>query len=62
MTLSGQEDSLQSILMLQHPTLNIHYILHAVNVFHEFQDPKTGLNLYRKITEGKAQEKGERKP
>lgn len=54
MTLSGQEDSLQSILMLQPPTVTIHYILHTANVFREFQDPKTGLRLYRKITEGKA--------
>lgn len=54
MTLSGQEDSLQFTLMLQHPTVNIHCILHTANVFHEFQDPKTALKLYGKITEGKA--------
>jgi len=54
MTLSGQGDSLQSILMQQHPTVNSHYILQTANVFHGFQDPKTELKLYRKIMEGKA--------
>lgn len=48
MTLSGQEDPLQSILMLQHPTVNIHYVLHIANVFHEFQDAEIGLKLYKK--------------
>lgn len=54
MTLSGQEDSLQSTLTLQHPTVNIHYILHTVNVFRELQDPETGFKGYKKIMEGKA--------
>lgn len=54
MTLSGQEDSLQSTHMLQHPTVNIHYILPTANGFCELQDPKTGWKWYRKTVEGKA--------